>query len=73
MTQISEDGKDLEEEGAPKIVPKWKATHITEILMEPEPEEEDFAEEAPKEEEGQEPATEGEGEGAAETTQEEGE
>lgn len=43
---MSEDGKDLEEEGTAKIIPKWKASHITEILLEPELEEED-EEEAP--------------------------
>jgi hypothetical protein len=73
---VSEDGKDLEEEGATKIVPKWKASHITEIMMEPEPEEEDLASgDAPKDagEEGQEPAAPAEGEdGAGDSTQEEG-
>ena len=67
---MSEDGKDLEEEGNTKIVPKWKATHITEICMEPEPEEEDFAPEEAKEEEGEGGQTEGEGTGGE--TQEEG-
>ena len=40
------DEKDAEEEGATKVIPKWKASHITEIILEPEPEEEEEEEKA---------------------------
>ena len=45
FSQQSEDGggKDVEEEGALKIIPKWKASQITEIILEPEPEEEEVS------------------------------
>lgn len=33
----------MEEEGALKIIPKWKASQITEIILEPEPEEEEVS------------------------------
>ena len=34
--------RDVEEEGAVKVIPKWKATSITEVVNEPEPEEEEL-------------------------------
>ena len=36
---------DEEEEAQSKILPKWKASHISEILLEPEPEEPEETEE----------------------------
>ena len=38
--QPSDDGR-AEEEEQTKIVPKWKASHMTEILLEPEPDEDE--------------------------------
>lgn len=37
--QSGDDGKAEEEEGGGKVIPKWKAYNITEIIIEPEPEE----------------------------------
>lgn len=34
--------RDVEEEGAIKVIPKWKASNITEVNAEPEPEEEEL-------------------------------
>ena len=39
--QASDDNKVDEEEGQNKVIPKWKASHITEIILEPEPEDEE--------------------------------
>ena len=34
--------RDVEEEGAVKVTPKWKASNISEVIAEPEPEEEEL-------------------------------
>ena len=36
VAQSSDDAKGEEEEGAAKVIPKWKAMNITEIIIEPE-------------------------------------
>lgn len=66
--QANDDNKLDEEEGQNKVIPKWKASHITQIIIDPEVEEE---EEEPKAAEGEE-EEEGEASGTPQPEQQEG-
>ena len=39
--QASDENRGDDEEGQAKVIPKWHATHITQVLIEPEIEEEE--------------------------------
>ena len=62
--KASDENRGDDEEGQAKVIPKWHATHITQVLIEPEVEEEE-EELKVDDQQAEEAQPEGEGEGDA--------